>query len=356
MTIRQATIQDIDQIIALTYKVHGYTVIDGWMYDKSAIKAYIQDGRIHYLINIDKNHQLNGMVSIFYPEPNNLRYAVIGTLFTEPELRKINSGFIVVKLMERLVGYLEQTAKTSQLTTVICYMATVHQHTQRLISAFKKKCKFVPVGMYIDWAPAWSDKERAHEMAGLNHREHLNFSHDVFFQRRTNMVATKVYSAKRKPYQISLPDCYIAILKKLYSQLDLPVTFCQWRDYDAQTRIECKLDHNRASGLIQVLNTGRDLKALLEQALQHYLEGMLPVIHIALPLNRGNINEAVVALTAKGCQFAALLPSYQGSDTDYLILQYIANIQHKILKEQLYSEECKFIHDVCFATFNKDLV
>lgn len=348
MSIKIANIYDVENILQLTYKVHGYTLIDSWMYDPTTLQLYIQSGRIKYFLATDDTQTAVAMVSIFYPDPKNFKYGIIGTLFTDPKIRNINSGILLNSLIRYLVKSVDLMAENDGLEHVICYIATVHQHTQRLIKAIDKIFPCVTVGLYIDWAPAWSDIERSNEMSVLKHRQNLNITPKIFIKRRSNLVTVRHYKKNIDPYIISIPKAFQTIATKIYNQLKIPVIFANNQEYYKKSEIETHLQHHRNSVIVEVLKISSDTIDILLDKLNHFKNGLLHVIHFAIPLRQGGSALCIEKLIERGCKFAAILPFYKGRDDDMLILQYLDHIQHDLLKNQLYSIEAKQIHSLCF--------
>lgn len=330
-SLTEATARSIPDLL---YRGFGYTYFDEWMYHPDSILEKVRAGTHHFFVGLDEGGVARAIMGLRFPYPNK-GVGDLGTLLTDPAIRGIESAQVLRQLLDAARETALHLVRQQGLRVLVSSEVTVHQLSQRLVA----NAGFVTTGMYLGWCPAWAERPRVQpadssrgKKAGIRKMLH---------GRRTETVSVRPFLKLFEPYAVSLPARFEKLLRLLYEELELPVSFVAPAPPAGRSRVECSLNHRRSLALVELVEVGSDAPQRLVESVDHYVAGQVDLVHVALPLGAGDVEPAIEALVAKGCQYAALIPCYR--DSDVVILQYLNHVDPNLGESQLHSDLAKRI-------------
>jgi hypothetical protein len=121
------------------------------------------------------------------------------------------------------------------------------------------------------------------------------------------------------PRQCYLPDCYQALVSKIFRQLDAPLSFITTDNTPsrATSTVEQQVDNLRGTALLRFHAVGEDATYLLDQFLA--TTSSLHAAYVDMPLTDPGANKLIGAANRHGWFFGGIV--FERANTDFLRLQ-----------------------------------
>lgn len=347
----EATPKIVPLIPPLLYRGFGYTFSDPAMYSSESITAMIESGKHVFLVALDSAGQARGLVAMNFRYPTS-QLTELCKLIVDPALSGPVGGQIL-RLLAIAVGEKgRELSRERGLRAFVTQLTTIHKLSQRLT----EQMGFATTGLMLGVVPAWAERvrllpdERMPSLASGG-ESRANFRRN---RRRTETVSVRPFLKLCKPYTVTLPERFAALLMLLYEGMQLPVTFAApVAPRGASTLVE-QLDLGRSHAMVELTHVGTDAANLLLNRLMHYRDGMVDLIHFMLPLSGPNLDRTLDALLKSGCRYAALIPFYR--DYDVLVLQYLNNVETDLCESDLFSPVARMLfRDVLQLSTNSQM-
>lgn len=306
------------------YQVFGYTYFDASMYRPDAVAAAVAEGRLVAFVAVDPGGAARGYIGVRFrfPAPG---LAEVGPILVDPAASPAAGGQILRALTGAVKAIAPELARRRGLRAFATLSSTCHQLTQRLVG----RMDFATTGLFLAWLPAWDERVRR----PVHQRSHGGRPRSG---RRTEAVAVRPFHKLCAPRTVAPPERLRPVLEMVYGDLRLPVSFAPGYSPAGISDITADVDPACGRAVVELVRAGADAADALVDRLEHYRDGMLDVIHFALPLTQAEIGPAVDALTRAGCRYAAVLPFYRGHDV--LVLQYLNGTGIDVVETDLATE------------------
>lgn len=323
----EVTVDTAELVPPVFYQVFGYTYFDAEMYRPDAVAAAVAGGRLVAFVAVDPGGAARGYVGVRFrfPAPD---LAEVGPILVDPAVGPAEGGQILRALTGAVSAAAAELARRRGLRAFATLNSTCHQLTQRLVG----QMDFVATGLFLAWLPAWDERVRR----PVHQRSHGDRPRAG---RRTEAVAVRPFRQLCEPRTVAPPRRLRSVLELVYGDLRLPVSFGPGLAARGTSEITAAVDPGCGRAVVELVRVGADAADALVDRLEHYRDGMLDVIHIALPLTRAEIGPAVDALLSAGCRYAAVLPFYR--EHDVLILQYLNGIGIDVRETDLVTEAAR---------------
>ena len=335
--VKEVTPDTAHLVPPLLYSVFGYSYTDDTLYEVAGVVAAVSGGNQIIFLGMDGSGRARGLLAMRFSFPSTA-LAELGMLLVDPELPVPQSGKLLQMLGGRLTREAHTLARTRGLRGLISTEVTVHTMTQRLVQRFG----FVSTGIYLGWAPSWAERLRAPPSERLRGSAMSRRRQEPGCERRrTETVSALPFDKMVQPYAIALPTRFAACLRTVYKKLGLPVTFVPAVPARGRSAVVEQLSLRRSRVLVELTDVGSDAPGLLLERLAHYRDGMVDLIHFALPLRTPDLDPSVETLVAAGCRYAALIPLFRGDDV--LVIQYLNQVEVDLTENDLHCELARML-------------
>ena len=333
-TAIEITAETAHLVPPLLYRGFGYSYTDHTLYTAEGVTAALNQGHTRFFavpgVCAETGGRALAMLAMRFCYPSH-EVAELGLLLVDPAVSAMVSGPLIRRLTDCVINVVRDLAEHEGLRALISTEVTIHSLTQRLVGSFD----FVTTGIYLGWTPAWGEHLRLLPSDRMVGGQGTRVQR-LMTRRRTETVSVRPFLRRCLPYTVAPPAHFAPLLRNLYDQLKLPVTFIAPLPPAAPaSAVEVRLDLRRSLAVIEVVTVGEDAVAAVRERFLHVRDGMIDLIHVVIPLTGIDSGPLVKAMLTLGCVWAALIPFYRGHDA--LVLQFLNGFEVDLQGPDLHS-------------------
>jgi serine/threonine-protein kinase RsbW len=302
LSFRMMEPKDAINIARLAYRAYGYTYASvAYMPEK--IKEYMEFGIFESCIAINSNDEIIGHLGLFYDKP--------GSKAPDSAMAIVDPRYRGHKLFKRLKLKAVEHGKDIGLYGLYSESVTIHPYTQKgNISLGAKE-----IGSFIAFTSERISFKKIND-EGLSQRQAV-----VLFYLKINEEPER---------QVFLPESYEAILKEIYTNLNLNRIFKTVKTYNmiaelsGSSVIEISIKPDFNSAVIAIENFGVDILHLIRNNLKELCMKKIDTIYLELPMSNPQTMYLTPEFREMGFFFGGVIPEFRNGDI--LKLQYLNNI------------------------------
>jgi hypothetical protein len=302
-----------DKIPYLMRLVYGESFSQTVLYNPIEINDLIDNKEAIFFLAVDAEEIPKALLGLrFYHNPKTSAEFI--PFVTDPTIRGIESGFIIKDLISAFVAKLNHLHV--ELHTLYALATTDHN----LIFDLCKYIRFTLTGIFFEWTAV---KSCLPDFKQLKLEPSLkNFRKVVLEHRRADLLYVRIIPKFIRPYKVLLPKQFSPLLKNIYNEIKLPVTYATMLDNDNTcTSFTVKRNVEGSRTQIELDTIAKDAAEQIQATIVQEIDNEISAIHIYIPLTQTDITDLVTELLDFGCFYCGLLPFHKGKDV--LILQYL---------------------------------
>lgn len=294
--IRQASIDDINEICRLAWRCYGFTQ-EEFIYDAEALTKKIQSGEFYSIIAVDpESEALIGHIGLKYHDPA-VHVPEMGLAFVDPAYR-------CPGLSTALGAFLFDMARERVERGVFDCSVTTHTFSQKSCQEVGSRPCSILMGIA---ASGMQVKELATS------------------KQEKGSVVNHYFAIDRSPATIFPPSRHQAIIEEIYQWLEVPRTFAmpspKLPEGDSSVSIFPLPDELNVAFII-VHTIGVTTVKEVQEGLLTCRRDRMDAVYAFLPLGDPASPYLVEQLEEKGFFFAGIMPHIHDGD-DRILMQYI---------------------------------
>jgi anti-sigma regulatory factor (Ser/Thr protein kinase) len=294
--IRRLQSADATWVSRVVFRAYGYTYPIEDLYYPDRVVRLNHEGKLISAVAESAAGEIVGYCALKRASPSYV--AEVGQAVVNPSHRGR-------KLLQRMHAFLEEEALKQGLAGLSLMPVTSHMHSQKIA----ENLGFRVCGLALGLLPPTLTFKKLHDVP-LRQRE----SCLVYFKTLAPPMTREIYA----------PDRHREILRQLYTDLGIPVTFLKPARARGGGRLEVNFNAALGLGEILIRQIGAETPAALQQARRDLtvLSGTT-VISLQIPLSQPGAPEIYTFAESEGFLFSALCPGFMESG-DTLRLQCLS--------------------------------
>lgn len=327
-----ASRENIHGIPDLVFSVYGHTYESPWMYDPAQILSRIEARERHLFLALDDQDRVRGCLGMEFPFSTRA-VGFFCSFLVDPAVRGLASGFIFKDLAEAVHACSGRLAREEGLRAILSSETVMHTLSQRYITAYG----FRDCGVFLAWCPAWASRQRPGQFGSTVPRTSPAAAGETFRDRRAEIVSARVFPDLIPPYRVRFPAPFAGLLREIYEALGLPAAEGgPIPGPDPETVLQESVDPLRSLAVLDVLRAGADAASRILERSAHHGHGMADLVHVRIPLCRGDAGPIVEPLLADGFRFCAVLPAL--AQGDVLVLQRLNGVTSRVTESAIHAD------------------